>query len=305
MPTISGDFTTMQTMTTTDIPASAGKNPAARAADDAATTVQVGRSRVHLIHQGAGEPVLFLHGNPDSSEVWSEVIADLRAHHRCIAPDLPGFGHSTAPADFDCSLQGMAAFVDGLVDALGIAQPIHLVVHDFGGPFGLAWAVTHPHKVRSLVIMNTVFASDYRWHLFGRLWRLPVIGELVQALTTAGGFAREMRRGSRKLTRAQIARTYALITPATKRMVLRLYRATDPSNFAGWEDRLRQLTARVPSLVLWAEHDPYIGRHHATRFGTAAVEYVPDSGHWLPAEEPRLVAQRLLRFYAEAAARAT
>jgi len=299
MPTIRGDSTTTKTMTITDFKTPASGNTT----ENATRTLQVDRTRVHLIDQGLGEPVLFLHGNPDSSEVWSGVIDDLRNSYRCIAPDLPGFGHSTAPADFDCSLDGMAAFVDGLVEALGLTQPVHLVVHDFGGPFGLAWAVKHPHKVRSLVIMNTVFSSDYRWHLFGRLWRLPVIGELVQALTNSRGFAREMRRGSRKLTRAQIARTYALITPATKRMVLRLYRATDPENFVGWEDRLLQLTARLPSVVLWAAHDPYIDRRFAERFGTTAVEYFPDSGHWLPAEEPRLIVQRLLRFYGGLAAR--
>jgi pimeloyl-ACP methyl ester carboxylesterase len=255
---------------------------------------------VHLVDEGAGSPVLFLHGSPDSSDIWAPIIRALHGVFRCIAPDLPGFGKSTADEDFDCSLDGMATFVDELVEAAGIDEPLHLVVHDIGGPFGLAWAVRHPHKVRSLVIMNTVFASDYRWHLFGRLWRLPIVGELVQALTTRRGFLREMRRGSRKLTREQIDKTYAAIGPATRRMILRWYRAMDPRRFAGWEDRLRQLAAQVPSLVLWAEHDPYIARRFAERFGAQSVEYFPDSGHWLPAEEPALVADQLRRFYASA-----
>jgi pimeloyl-ACP methyl ester carboxylesterase len=154
--------------------------------------------------------------------------------------------------------------------------------------------------VRSLVITNTVFSSDYRWHWLGRMWRLPIVGELVQALTTRRGFSQELRRGSRKLTREQIDQTYAAIGPATRRMILRWYRAMDPRHFAGWEDRLRQLAAAGPSLVLWAEHDPYIARRFAERFGAQAVEYFPGSGHWLPAEEPALVADRLQRFYASA-----
>lgn len=259
--------------------------------------LSVGRASIHLVDEGKGTPTLFLHGNPDSSEVWSGIIPILSPHYRCIAPDLPGFGLSTAPDDFDYSLEGMAAFVDGLVTALGINEPLNLVVHDIGGPFGLAWAVKHPTKVRSVVITNTVFHADYRWHLFGRLWRTPVIGEIVQALTSRRGFTREILRASRKLTREQINRTYDLITPPVKRQMLRWYRATDPSNFAGWEEKLRVVLAGKPSLVLWADHDPYIAGRFADRFGAAAVEHFPDCGHWLPAEAPVRVAQRLLRFF--------
>lgn len=260
-------------------------------------TFNVGRTNIHLIDEGQGPPILLLHGNPDSSEVWNGMISGLSPSYRCIAPDLPGFGRSTAPSDIDYSLEGMANWVDGLVAKLGIEQPLHLVVHDIGGPFGLAWAVRHPHKVRSVVVMNTVFASDYRWHLFGRLWRTPVLGELVQALTSRRGFTRELQRASRKLTRDQIHRTYALITPSVKRMMLRWYRAADPRNFAGWEEQLRVVLATKPSLVLWADHDPYIPARFADSFGAAKVEHVLGSGHWLPAEMPAQMVQRLLRFY--------
>jgi pimeloyl-ACP methyl ester carboxylesterase len=260
-------------------------------------TLDVGRTAIHLIDEGQGPPVLLLHGNPDSSEVWSAIIQGLSPRYRCIAPDLPGFGRSIAPDNIDYSLEGMAGWVDELVTALGIGEPLHLVVHDIGGPFGLAWAVRQPDKVRSVVIMNTVFASDYRWHLFGRLWRTPVIGELVQALTSRGGFTRELRRASRQLSRDQIHRTYALITPSVKRMMLRWYRAADPRHFAGWEDELRIVLRNKPSLVLWGDHDPYIDGRFADRFGAGAVEHVSGSGHWLPAEVPDPIVQRLLRFY--------
>jgi pimeloyl-ACP methyl ester carboxylesterase len=260
-------------------------------------SIKVGGCDVHVVDEGTGTPALFLHGNPDSSEVWGGILPALAPHGRCIAPDLPGFGRSSAPDDFDCSLDGMAAFVDRLVTALGIEEPLNLVVHDIGGPYGLAWAVRFPHKVRSIAIMNTVFFPDYRWHRMGRLWRMPLVGELIQALTTRRGFLRELRRGSRRLTDAQIHRTYNLVTPPMKRMVLRWYRATDPRNFAGWDQRLLELTARVPSLVLWAEHDPYIPSHYADRFGAAAVERFAGVGHWLPAEAATEVANRLLRFF--------
>jgi pimeloyl-ACP methyl ester carboxylesterase len=176
--------------------------------------------------------------------------------------------------------------------AIGITQPLNLVVHDLGGPYGLAWAVKHPQKVKRLVIMNTVFFSDYRWHLLGKIWRTPIAGELFQLLTNRRGFSQELRRGSRKLTYDQINRAYDLISTEMKRMVLRLYRALDPNKFKGWEDKLLELTAAVPSLVLWGDHDPYI----ATRF---AVEHFNESGHWIQAEEPEAVIDRMLSFFAD------
>jgi pimeloyl-ACP methyl ester carboxylesterase len=265
-------------------------------------TLHVCGAQINLIDQGSGTPMLFLHGNPDSSEIWSGLIPSLSRQHRCIAPDLPGFGHSSAPPDFDCSLEGLAAFVDEFVQAAGIAQPLHLVVHDLGGPYGLAWAAKHPHKVRSLVIMNTAFSSRFRWHLMGQLWRTPVIGELVQLLTNRVAFARAMRRGSRNLSAEQINRTYDRVTPAMKRMVLRLYRALDTDKFKGWEDRVQDLAARVPSLVLWGDHDPYVPVRFAAQFGAQQVVHFPDCGHWLPAEAPQEVLERLLPFLAKASA---
>src|SRR5262245_55054773 len=103
---------------------------------------------------------MLLHGNPDTHTVWSYTIERLASRFRCIAPDLPGFGGSRAPDDFDCSLASQAAHVRGLADALGLDR-FHLVVHDIGGPYGLAFATETPERLRSLTIFNTMFSSDF------------------------------------------------------------------------------------------------------------------------------------------------
>jgi pimeloyl-ACP methyl ester carboxylesterase len=266
--------------------------------DDGARTVSVDGARIHLVDRGEGPAVLFLHGNPDSSDLWRDVIAALEGRYRCLAPDLPGFGRSEVPAAFDCSLDHMARFVASLLDAAGVEGPVHLVVHDFGGPYGLAWAVRHPDRVRSVAAIDTTFFADFRWHAWARVWRTPVLGELSMMTMNRWTFERELRRGSRKLSAVHIRRTYALVTPRTKRMVLELYRATNPENFAGWEERMLEITARVPSLVLWGDHDPYIHRRFADRFGAGEVVHFPDCGHWVPAEAPAEVAARLGELFA-------
>jgi pimeloyl-ACP methyl ester carboxylesterase len=92
--------------------------------------------------------------------------------------------------------------------------------------------------------------------------------------------------------------TYALITPATKKMILRLYRAADPENFKGWEEGLLQLSRHVPSCVLWGDRDPYIASTFAKRFGAQKIFHYPDHGHWLPLEAPQEVSARLIEFFA-------
>ncbi|HJZ12636.1 MAG TPA: alpha/beta hydrolase [Acidobacteriota bacterium] len=255
--------------------------------------VEVDNAAIHLIECGSGPSILFLHGNPDSGDLWIPVMDRLEPEFRCFAPDLPGFGRSKAPPNFDCSLQQMAAFVEGLVDAARIPLPLHVVVHDFGGPFGMAWAVTHREQVKSLCVMNSTFFSDFHWHFWARIWRTPLLGELSLATMNWPLFRHEMQRGSRKLTEEQMRHTYKNVTPALKRMVLRLYRATDPANFRGWEGQLLELISQIPTLVLWGDRDPYISPRYAERFGAARVVHYPECGHWVPLEESDSVAAEL------------
>lgn len=254
---------------------------------------------VHLLDRGAGLPTLLLHGNPDTADLWAGVIDQLAGRYHCLAPDLPGYGRSIAPPDFDLALDNMARFIDGLVEAVGIGEPLNLVAHDFGGHYGLAWAITHPEKVRRLAIMNTAFFSDYRWHSVGQLLRTPLVGEVVTALMTPSAIARAMRIGSPGITAAGLRYAATLrLSPATKRMMLRLYRVSDPMRFVGWEDRLLAVTARVPTWVLWGDRDPYVSATYADRFGARRVCHFAEGGHWLPLEVPEQVAERLTELFA-------
>ena len=254
---------------------------------------------VYTRDSGHGDPVLFLHGNPDSADTWHEVIARLEPHFRCIAIDLPGFARSKAPAGFDCSIDNLGRFIASLLESLAIDAPVNLVSHDFGGAFAMAFACAHPQKVRRIVTINhPFFVADYRWHAWARIWRAPVIGELSMLAMSWPVFYWSVKRGSRKLGHEQISKMYSYLTPETKRMVLRLYRAAGTAVFAQWERRMLAATAKIPALVLWGEHDPYIPAWVAERFGATRVTRFPGSGHWTPAEVPEEVSAELLAFMA-------
>jgi haloalkane dehalogenase len=118
--------------------------------------LEVDGLRMHVVDEGEGPPVLLLHGEPTSSYLWRNVIPPLVANgHRAVAPDLIGFGRSDKPADvgwytYDRHVSSIAA----LVEALGLSG-ITLVVHDWGGPIGLRYAVEHEDLVDRLVILDT------------------------------------------------------------------------------------------------------------------------------------------------------
>lgn len=266
--------------------------------------VNVQGAKINFSQSGKGTPTLFLHGIPDSGNVWKEVTRVVSSSYRCVVPDLPGFGQSAVPAGFQVTLDGMAEFIDGFLLAVGISEPVNLVVHDIGGPFGLAWAVRHPGKVKSITIMNTVFQSEYRWHRYGRICRTPILGELLHIVMTQSGLARSMRANSgvTKPGRDHISTTYRDFTGSVRQMVLRVYRGLDPAVFQNWETDLHALAARVPSLVIWGDRDTYIDNRFAEHFGAQKVMHCPDCGHWPMVEIPDVVSKRLLEHFTESVA---
>ncbi|MCB0596118.1 MAG: alpha/beta fold hydrolase [Lewinellaceae bacterium] len=115
-------------------------------------TVEAGQ--MHYIDEGEGTPILFVHGMPTWSFLFRDQIRTFSGSYRCIAPDHIGFGLSEKPPSFEGTPQAHARNLAELVGRLGL-ENITLVVHDFGGPIGLAFANAHPKKVRRVVLLNT------------------------------------------------------------------------------------------------------------------------------------------------------
>ena len=252
---------------------------------------------IYVSERGSGPPVVLLHGNPDSSDVWDGVATQLSDRFRCLAPDLPGFGRSIPAPNADYSLAGQAAWLNDFLDALNISEPVDVVGHDVGGFYSCAFAVEHEQRLRRLAVMDTQFFTDYRWHFWGRVWRAPVLGEIAMATMSYPLFARELRRGSPAMPGDYPRRAYQFVTPEMKRAVLKLYRLMSPQAFRGWEDRLRAVTRRVPTLAIWGDKDPYIAPRFAESFGGRAHHFA-DAGHWVQLERPREVARLLAGFFA-------
>ena len=120
------------------------------------TGLGVTRHRMHYVDEGQGDPILMVHGNPSWSFLFRDLIGALKPGHRAIAPDHIGCGRSDKPDDsaYDYTLQSRVADLSALVEALDLSD-ITLVVHDWGGMIGMAWAVRHPDLIARLVVLNT------------------------------------------------------------------------------------------------------------------------------------------------------
>lgn len=251
----------------------------------------------------AREAVVFVHGNPGSSDDWEGLVgAAAGSGHRALALDLPDFGETIAPAGFEHTPLGYANYLGEALEALGVDR-VHLVVHDFGGPIGLLWATMNLDAVASVTLIDIGILPGYRWHRLARLWRTPVLGELFQATATRRGFRWMLNRNEpRGLPRRFLDRMYDHYDRRTRRAVLKLYRATDDPG--GGSEELAALMAPrdIPALVIWGEHDPYIPSTFATRqrqvFPSAEVHVLPASGHW-PFVDSAETVERLLAEFLE------
>jgi len=113
--------------------------------------------RLHYLDEGRGDPVVMLHGNPTWSYYYRNLVAALRDRFRCIVPDHIGCGLSNKPPPprYDYSLQSRIDDLTALLDHLGVRENVTLVVHDWGGMIGMAWAARHVVAVKRLIILNT------------------------------------------------------------------------------------------------------------------------------------------------------
>jgi len=232
-----------------------------------------------LWRQSGDAPILYLHGVPAAGWQWEPFLSRTGG----IAPDLPGFGRSGKPGDFDFSIPGYDRFLEAFCDEVGLDR-VTLVMHDWGS-VGLAFAQRQPERIDRLVMTSVVpLVPGYRWHRVARAWRTPVLGELTMGFTTRFSFRRTLP--------PEIAdRAFAEFDQGTQRAVLRLYRASPPEVLARHGERLGEL--RCPALVEWPTRDPYIGTEFGQRLadalgGETHLELL-DAGHYPWLERPELI----------------
>ena len=242
---------------------------------------------------GEGPPLLFLHGNPTWAYLYRHLIHGLSPTYRCIAPDYLGFGRSDKPTGFSYRPPAHAAHITALCNHLNL-DDLTLVVHDWGGPIGLAMALQHPERVRRLVLFNT-----WGWAHDGDPWvqgfSYLAGGPLGRVLIRRyNAFARwvlplAFARRDRLSDAAFRQYTTPLDTPERRMpswIFPRALRTEAPWLRALW--RRRQRLDDCPTWIGWGTRDPAFGGERYVRrwmnaFPNADVHRF-QAGHYVPEE---------------------
>jgi haloalkane dehalogenase len=242
-------------------------------------------------------PVLCLHGFPETSYMWRGVLNALAdSGRRAVAPDLAAFGDS--PADPPGTWAQHVAAVGRFHRELELG-PVWLVVHDWGGLIGLRWACDDPGAVAGLVISDTGFFPDGRWHGIAKALQERGQGEQILEGFSREGFA-EMLASFSSGFDAAAANAYwrVFATEEGRLAVLTFYRTCDFSELTAYKGRLGALG--VPTLLLWGENDEFAPIGAAYRFKKeipdAELVVVDDAGHFVYADAPERCAREIVGF---------
>jgi haloalkane dehalogenase len=248
---------------------------------------------------GSGPTALFLHGYPTSSYLWRNVLpAVAAAGCRAVAPDLPGFGDS--PPDLPGTWERQVENVERFRRALGLERVI-LGVHDWGGLIGLRWACDHPSAVEALVLTDTGFFPDGKWHGMAKSLRTEGEGEQFLANVTPDLLAMAMRQISPALPDDAVEEFWkAFGDEDRKRNQLDLYRSGDFEKLEPYRGKLTALG--VPAKIVWGAKDEFAPVAGAYRFKKelpdAELVVLDDVGHFLMEDEPSRVASEIATFVA-------
>lgn len=270
--------------------------------------------RYHYLDEGTGDAVVMVHGNPTWSFFYRDLILALRDRCRVVVPDHIGCGLSDKPGD-DRYTYRLASRVDdlaALLDHLRIDRGVTLVLHDWGGAIGMAWAARHPERVARLVILNTAAfplpkTKPLPWPL--RIVRnLLPMGWLVQGLNAFAWVA--VHVASKSGLSADVRRAYLAPYDSWQHRIATLRFVQDIPLGPGdpsWPLVLeihRGLAnfRHTPALICWGDAD-FVFDHHFLRqwqveLPHAEVHRFPKAGHYVLEDAKDEIVPRVRAFLA-------
>jgi pimeloyl-ACP methyl ester carboxylesterase len=278
---------------------------------DALTTwVDVGGLRFPVVDAGAGQPVLLLHGFPDSRHLWRHQIPALvEAGYRAIAPDLRGFGDAPRPQEVEAyRMSTVMQDIIGILDALHVERA-HLIAHDWGAALAWRFAAAHPERVGRSIALSIGHPESSGWETMRQrelFW--------YQLFFQYEGIAedwlrRENWRGLREWTRGQGDLDRAIASfqrPGALSAALNWYRAhSRPRPISSSPAAFPPI--RCPVLGIWGDGDAFIdeatvknsGEHLA---GPWQYEKIAGASHWIMLDKPDELNRVILAFLGAASA---
>ena len=261
---------------------------------------------MHFIDEGAGEPIVFLHGNPTWSFEFRHLVRDLRSRFRCIAPDHIGFGLSSRshqPADY--RPEAHADAVAALLDHLDV-QDLTLYLVDWGGPIGLDFARKHPDRVKRIVITNTwcwPVARDPHYIMFSFFMSSWLGQYLIKRRNFFVNKVLPMAVAQKDALTPDVMTHYRNAQPTPE---ARSACAAFPGHIVGATDWLRSIWddraafTGKPALIFWGFKDIAFREKELSRWKAELTDFeaheFKDCGHFLAEEAPERMLPALHAF---------
>ncbi|MEV5833760.1 alpha/beta hydrolase [Nocardia sp. NPDC052112] len=239
----------------------------------------------------ADAPVLLLlHGFPSASHQFRRLFDVLGAQYRLLAPDYPGFGNTTAPADFDYTFDRLADVVEGFVERLELRE-FAMYVFDFGAPVGFRLALRHPEWVNGLIVQNgnayEAGLSDLARHFTALPPEQDGAEDTIRGLLTLEGTRSQYEQGvpdpAVLSPESWILDQYFLDLPGRKEAQIALFfdYKSNVAAYPEWQQWLRTYTP--PTLIVWGSNDPFFpepGAHAYLVDLPDAELHIFDTGHF-------------------------
>ncbi len=262
------------------------------------TFANVDGMQVHMEHEGTGTPVILIHGYTSTLYTWRSNMPELAKHFSVWSLDLPGFGYSDKPKEFDYSLAGYADFMVKFMDAMGIKKAI-LVGNSMGGGVAMESYFKYPDRVEKLVLIDSMGYPENEGFILFTLMKYPVIGEVLMSFNYRWVIKDSLTSG--------IYYNNAFVTDDVVDSYYNVYKTENGRKAPLWvgrhiddakdlnSDKIK--TIKAPTLVIWGEEDTLIPVSHAQYFKRdipgAEVQIIAEAGH-LPHEEHPDVVNKLI-----------
>lgn len=264
----------------------------------------LGNVNLHYIDEGNGNVILFVHGTPSWSFDFRHQIKELSKTHRCIALDHIGFGLSDKPEYYPYSIQQHSANLAQLIQHLKL-EKFTLVVHDFGGPIGLSYAIQNPDKVSRLVILNTWLWATRNEPEFKKaefVLKSPLLPFLYKYFNFSARFMVKQSWGNKKTLTPELHQHY--LKPFSKPGE-RMGTIAFAKELLSGQDFFESLWSKAdvltskPTLILWGELDEFFPLRFAekflSKFKHAGFKKIK-AGHFLQDEAAEQVSEAIQIF---------
>lgn len=265
---------------------------------------EIDGQQMHYVDEGSGPILLFVHGTPEWSFGFRDLIAGLRGQFRCIAPDHLGFGLSDKNKNTDYRCEAHARRLEQFIEILGL-RDVSLVANDFGGGFALNYAIHHPDNINRIFLFNTWMRSlkkDRHFSMPARLMHTWLGRQLYLRFNLPVQTIMPAAFGDKRKLTEEVHRHYRMALPSANTRWATFALTGELLNASDWWQSLWDRSSAIekkPIHFFWGLKDNFVPPSELDRwlrrFPKATVQLFDDAGHFVQEEKPAEMIETIVR----------